>query len=155
MRHFMHLFSFNLWKSLSDEILKIKAQQAWGSEAFCVSVVLSHLAQLRYMTAAPSPCGQWLRPLEQALEEIQWCGFMSVSHLDFLVRWGTENALISRLDTALSLVFWARNSRKISSYVVFKDRVCFAPNLMSTLCLSVAILRGEFWKQLHNTKFGR
>ena len=25
-------------------------------------------------------------------------------------------------------VFWARNSRKISSYVVFKDRVCFTPS---------------------------
>lgn len=49
--------------------------------AFSVSVVLSHLARLRYMTATPSSCGQWLRPLEQAVEEIQWCSFMSFSHL--------------------------------------------------------------------------
>ena len=64
-----------------DESAKMRHSKLEGSGAFCVSVVLSHLAHLRYMTATPSPCGQWLRPLEEALEEIQWCSFMSVSHL--------------------------------------------------------------------------
>lgn len=51
------------------------------SGAFSVSVGFSHLAHLRNMTSASNPCGQWLRPLEQGLEEVRWCSLMSFSHL--------------------------------------------------------------------------
>lgn len=64
-----------------DDSAQMRHSKLEESGAFSVSVVLSHLASLRYMTATPSPCGQWLRPLERALEEIQWCSFMSFSHL--------------------------------------------------------------------------
>ena len=64
-----------------DDSAKMRHRGLEASGAFSVSGAFSHLAHLRNRTAAPSPCGQWLRPLEQACQEVQWCSVMPVSHV--------------------------------------------------------------------------
>jgi hypothetical protein len=124
----MILFRRNVCKV--DDSAKISHRKLEESGAFSISVAFLHCASLRNTIAAPSTCGQWLKP-QTSLEEAVWCRYKYV--ILVLVKWLQMLSFSELSSQDCSLVFQAENSCKISSHVdLGTECLCC---LMSTLCL--------------------
>lgn len=119
-----------------DDGAKISHSRLEESGAFSISEAFSfsHLAYLRNTIAAASTHRQCLKPFDQTLEEVLWCkhnGYqLSWVWLDGY--WGSQSQ--NWLLRDCSLVFQAKNSCKIGSFVDLRTEGILHC-LMSTLFL--------------------